>query len=456
MRTRILIGIIIVVSIVFVIGSIFVGRNNTYAAENLTKEKMPGFTEITAVNGASFFVNSRFIDKATAITQVSDSISFQKNQYYSYKNGEDKYLLFNMEQLIVAAQKGTDFWIGESNDKEHSLLNTNMMNIWFTQGSKKFESETENGVTVTKVDAGVSINSTTYGDFCGKLVNINKDGEEWSLFVGVPGDRYDKLSDASQEGIDTIISTFTFSNSSDLLSQDIYAVSIEGDNTKQKVAVEEEVFEYDDSSLNLTNQKDIVDKDEEKAYTSNPYNMLSLGDNGILSSFNDHTIHYEDTIIKPVNVFRGDEAKAIINDFCASTNQYEYIECSPGSEWEVMQYDLNYKNCENDNYVNIKIKGVDSEALRYRGIRYSARTYDMIYKTTEEGDWVRNLYVYYAVPNGCSEYCIECGEKDSVNGEEVNAAYYLIKNESVHSEQDSSEKEETSEGDEIDEEQNQE
>ena len=437
MRTRILIGVIVMVSIIVIIGSVFAGRNKSTSVENLTQEKMPGFTEITCIQGASFFVNSQFTEKATAITQVSDNITFQRNQYYSYKNGEDRYLLFNMEQLIVAAQKGTDFWIGDSNDKEHSLLNTNMMNIWFTQGSKKFDSTTiSNGVTVTVATAGVSINSTTYGDFCGKLVNINKDGEEWSLFVGVPGERFDKLSDNSKKGIETICSTFSFSNSADLLAQDIYAVSLDGDNTKEKVDTTEEIFEYDEASLNLSNQKNVADKDEEKAYTSTPYSMLILGDNGLLSAFNDNTIHYEDAIIKPTHVYRDEEAKEIIKDFCMTSEQYEYNECPAGSSWEVLEYDLNYKNCENEDYVNIQIKGLDGEELRYRGIKYTSRTYDMVYKTEEDGDWIRHYYTYYAVPNGCSEYCIEAGERESVNGEEVSAAYYHIWNtNSVHGEQ---------------------
>lgn len=431
MKTRILIMIIVIVSIVLVIGSIFVGRNQATSAENLTQDVMPGYTEITSIPGVSFFVNSQFTDKATAITQVSDSISFQKNQYYSYKNGTDKYLLFNMEGLIVAAQKDTDFWIGESNDKEYSLLNSNMMNIWFTQGSKKFESVTENDVTTTIVNAGVAINSTTYGDFCGKLININKDGEEWSLFVGVPGDRYDKLSDKSQAGIDSITKTFAFSNSSELLAQDIYAVSIEGDGSRTKVDTTEEIFEYDDNSLNLTNQNTVADKEEDKAYTSTPYNMLAIGDNGLMSTFNDRIITYEDAIICPTNIYRGEEANAIIQDFCTTTDQYAYFECPAGSSWEVVEYDVNFKNCKNDNYVNIKIKGVDGEALRYRGIKYDARTYDMIYKTEEDGNWIRHFYAYYPVPNGCSEYCLECGERDSVNGEEVSAAYYHISNQEV-------------------------
>ncbi len=226
MKSRILFLVLIIAAIVMVIGSVFVNANQETSSENLTKQERPGYTEITSVPGVSFYINSPFVEKATAITQISDNIRFQKNQYYSYKNGTDKYLLFNMEKLIVAAQKGTDFWISESEDKEYSLLNTSLMNIWFTQGTKKFSSETENGVTLTKACAGVSINSTTYGDFVGVLANIYKDGEEWSIFVGVPGERYDKLSSDSQNGIENIVNSFAFSDSVGDIAQDIYAVWI--------------------------------------------------------------------------------------------------------------------------------------------------------------------------------------------------------------------------------------
>ncbi len=437
MKSRMLILVVIVATIALVVGSVFVKANQQTSAENLTKQEHPGLTEITSVPGVSFYVNTKFVDKATAITQISDNISFQKNQYYSYKNGTDKYLLFNMEKLIVAAQKGTDFWIAESNDKEYALLNTSLMNIWFTQGTKKFDSDTENGMTITKACAGVSINSTTYGDFVGELANINRDGEEWSIFVGVPGERFDKLPSASQSGIDGIIKSFVFSNNAGDLVTDVYAVSLTGDGSKQAVNTEEEIFEYDENSLNLSNQKNIVDKNEETAYTSSPYNMLSLGDNGILSAFNDYIISYEEPIIHPVNVYRGEEAEKLIQEYCDTSGVYDYFKAPDGQSWEVLEYDLNYKNCKNEDYVNVKLKGVDAEALRYRGIRYEARTYEMDNKAIEDGDWIRNLYVYYPVPNGCYEYCLECGERTSLTGDEVSAAYYHIFNEEdVHGEQE--------------------
>ncbi|WP_026658636.1 hypothetical protein [Butyrivibrio sp. AC2005] len=452
MKSRILILIVIIAAVVMVIGSVFVNANQETSEEALTIKEHPGFSEITSVPGVSFYINSPFVEKATAITQISDNISFQKNQYYSYKNGTDKYLLFNMESLIVAVQKGTDFWIEESSDKEYSLLNTSLMNIWFTQGTKKFSSETENGMTITKACAGVSINSTTYGDFAGELANINKDGEEWSIFVGVPGERYDKISSSAQDGIRNIINSFTFSDSEGDTAQDIYAVSLSGDNSREAVDTTEEVFEYDENSLNLSNQSNIVDKDEEKAYTSTPYNMLQLGDNGLLSAFNDYKISYEEPIICPKKVYRGEDAENLIKDYCTASGAYDYFKAPDGQSWEVLEYDLNYKNCENEDYVNIKLKGLDGDALRYRGIRYEGRTYEMEHKKAEDGDWIRTLYVYYPVPNGCYEYCIECGESKSLTSEEVSAAYYYVVNEDeVHSEPSTAESSESKETPSVDE-----
>ena len=426
MKTRFLFATIITVSIVLVVASVFAGNNQKASAKALTKDKMPGFTEITSVDGVSFFINERFCEKATAVTQVSNNISFQKNQYYSYKNGEDKYLLFNMNELIIAAQKGTNFNIEASEDKEQALLDSSMLNIWFSKGSKKLETETVNGLTSTIATAGVAINSTTYGDFCGKLANISKDGQEWSLFVGVPGERYDKLSDEAHKGIDTIINTFSFSEDIDEQGQNVYAVSLTGDASKTKVDTIKEVFEDDETSLNLSNQNQISQKEETKAYTSSVYNMLSINDNGLLSSFNDSLIKYEDVIICPTNVYRGQKAEDIIKNFCNVSNQYEYVPCPEGCSWEVLEYDLNYANCEDINYVNIKLLGVDGEILRNRGISYSSRTYDMTNDSFEDGNWIRHCYAYYAVPNGCYEYCLMAGESKSVTNEEVSAAYYHI------------------------------
>lgn len=427
MKTKLLILVIVIVSIILVISSIFASRNKS-ASQSLTEER-PGFTQITSIDGASFYVNTRFVDSATAITQVSDNVSFSKDQYYSYKNGTDKYLLFNMSQLVVAAQKGTDFYICNSNDKEYSLQNANIMNIWFTKGSKKFETKTSDPYTVTTVCAGVTINSTVYGDFCGKLVNINYDNEEWSLFVGVPGERFDKLSKASQEGIEAIVESFVLSDNSQLLAQDVYAVSISGDNAIKTSVDTQEVVSGNEDTVSIS-ETAVAEKDELMAYSSSPYNMLNLGDNGILSAFNDYTVIYEEPIVTPVKIYRGSAAKELIVKYCTLSGDHNYFDPPEGTSWEVVQYNLNYSHCSAQDYVDVKFNGLDGEQLRYRGIKYPQRTYDAFidYIEEEDGIIVKNLYTYYAVPNGCMEYCLSFGDTNSVNGEVTSAAYYHILN----------------------------
>lgn len=422
MKKNYILSLTIIICIILAIIVLVNGRNNKKDNENLK-----GYTQVREVDGTSFYINSEFIDRATAVVEISDSVNFEKNQFYSYSNGSDKYLLFNMSSLVVAAQKGTSFHINTAEDKQQALKNSDLLNIWFDKGTDNFDCKTENDVTVTKVAASVSINKTTYGDYCGELINIEKSGEEWSLFVGVPGQKYDDISKAASQGIDTIINSFSLTDET-AGSDQIYAVSISGNSDKNAVEIKEGNTGSDADSLNLNNQKEIVNKNGEMAYTSSPYNMLSIGDNGLLSIFNDQTTRYEDAIICPKEVYRGTDAEAIIKDFCETTKQYEYSPCENGYMWEVIQYDLNYVYCDNaqDGYVNITLCGVDGKSLVYKDNIISGRTYDMTYKAEKDGDWIRNLYCYYQIPIGCTQFCIMAGENKSVNDQDVTAAYYWL------------------------------
>lgn len=422
MKKNYILSLTIIICIILAIIVLVNGRNNKKDNENLK-----GYTQVKEVDGSSFYINSEFIDRATAVVEISDSVNFEKNQFYSYSNGSDKYLLFNMSSLVVAAQKGTSFHINTAEDKQQALKNSDLLNIWFDKGTDNFDCKTENDVTVTKVAASVSINKTTYGDYCGELINIEKSGEEWSLFVGVPGQKYDDISKAASQGIDTIINSFSLTDET-AGSDQIYAVSISGNSDKNAVEIKEGNTGSDADSLNLNNQKEIVNKNGEMAYTSSPYNMLSIGDNGLLSIFNDQTTRYEDAIICPKEVYIGTDAEAIIKDFCETTKQYEYSPCENGYMWEVIQYDLNYVYCDNaqDGYVNITLCGVDGKSLVYKDNIISGRTYDMTYKAEKDGDWIRNLYCYYQIPIGCTQFCIMAGENKSVNDQDVTAAYYWL------------------------------
>ena len=423
-KTKMLILLIVIVSVLIVVMCLFSGKKKS---SDSTEESMPGYSQITDLPGTSFFVNSKFTDSATAITEISNDVELQSNQYYSYKNGKDKYILFDMNGIVVAAQKGTKFGLDKASDKEKALTSASLMNIWFSDGTKKLDSVTSGNTTITKVAAGVVINDALYGDFAGELVNITNGKEEWSLFVGVPGEQYSDLSNNSKKGIEAIASTFKFSNTSALLDQDVYAVSVKGTNEKKKVNTTVSEVKASDKGLSLSKQDTTEKKDTQKAYSSTPYNMLSVGDNGILSAFNDTTIAYEEPIINISAIHKGQDAIDIIKRFCKTTGDYKYTDAPAGSAWEVAEYALDYHNCKAQDYVNVCLCGMDGGQLKYRGIKYEERTYDMPFEAKQNGDWIQHYYVYYAIPNGCTEYCLKAGESVSVTKDKAQAAYFKIK-----------------------------
>lgn len=427
-----------------------------------TVEEKAGYERIRDIEGITFDVNQNFIDKATAVTEVSNNVEFQKNQYYLYKNGVDTFLLFNMDELVVAAQKGTSFYFNETSNIENALNDSSVVNIWCEKGTKKFECENNANKYIIPVLAGVPINVNLYGDFCGKLAVIEGNDEEWSLFVGVPGERYDKLSSNSKKGIEAIINSFTQSTESVAETSDIYAVEVNGnDPTIQKVAEEEikveeivtpisetkeptieEIVEgtqvieeipkeeqekiEKQTSVSLTNQKQVEKKDTTKAYTSTVYKMLNIGDNGILSAINYDTSEIELPIISIKNVYRGDEAEKIIKDFYSSGKAvYNYFEAPEGCHWEAVKYDLNYRDCSENIYVDIRVIGFDGNKLKYRGVGYPMRTYNAIHQVIQDGNWKRGYYAFYAIPNGCTEYALMCG--DYIKDSGAFPAYYRIK-----------------------------
>ena len=53
------------------------------------------------------------------------------------------------------------------------------------------------------------------------------------------------------------------------------------------------------------------------------------------------------------------------------------------------------------------------------------RTYDIGMNATEDKDgWISGYVAFYAVPNGCTEYAIACG--DSVEGHGYLAYYKVV------------------------------
>ena len=134
----------------------------------------------------------------------------------------------------------------------------------------------------------------------------------------------------------------------------------------------------------------------------------------------------ETPIIRINKIYTGKEAKKIVNN---SSNEFliHGFEAPRGYTWHVAEYDVSYESCSEDIYINIKIEGLDGNKLYFRGIPCEERTYDSSYAvSTDSAGNSTNHYVFYAVPNGCKEYVLKCGEGSPSKDNTLLAAYYLI------------------------------
>jgi len=149
---------------------------------------------------------------------------------------------------------------------------------------------------------------------------------------------------------------------------------------------------------------------EAKNGFSDIYHMLKVGQMGILNACANDGLSVILTQITVNSIYTGDEAVNIIKEHCLSKDAvYKYQKPPAGYSWHVVEYEL--LQHPEDLYVNIKILGLDGEKLKYRGVAASSRTYDIFSFIEKNEKGYKKLYCYYAVPNGCKEYMLECGTR---------------------------------------------
>lgn len=164
--------------------------------------------------------------------------------------------------------------------------------------------------------------------------------------------------------------------------------------------------------INLSNQKEKKKVESNKVYKSTIYNMLDAGQWGFAHVYQPNIKDFDTVAIRVDNVYANDEAISMIKKVCTDKQtDFNYFDAPKGCSWQVAEYEVNYMKSANpsDAYINIKMCGVDGKNLNYRGIKYTDRTYDLIKNKNK-------YYVFYAVPNGCSEYVLECGDGTIENG----------------------------------------
>ncbi len=467
-NVKIIIFTVIVIALVAAVGIIVFGRKGKGASAAETGRS--NYMEVKVVPGVKFEVSRDLADYATAVMEVSKDIDFVKNASYSYGNGEDTYMLFNMSQYIVIVQKGTNFALDETSVEE-SLKNNSLNGIWF---SKKGGISSGDGKWVIDVTAQVVITNQIYNDFTGKLAVVKNAGTEWSMFVGAVNANDATLADMARY----TAGTFGYYAGTENARQTVYEIDTEAktEGRPELVAMEERTpeptvepsarptEEPDETQDPVQEQKPeqtenpggdepeetvqpteepsaekeaegqgvLVAKDnqksysyaDDKAYTSSVYNMLSAGQTGYASAINQDTGEVEDIFVR-INSYNDEETtKNLIAAHVNGGNAYyETMDAPLGTHWESVSYDVKHEQGKSY-YLNVQMVGLDGEKLKYRGIAYAKRSYDITDNVTAEGDWEKGYVSFFAVPNGCSDYAVACGDAVGAFGFK---AYYRIK-----------------------------
>lgn len=231
-----------------------------------------GYTPVTTVDGAIFEINSSVVRTATAITNISPDMSFEPNQTYIYKNGEDEYFLFNMSSVVLVAQKGTKFDLSLSN-KAETVKSAGILGVWFTpekkNGLEYSEMTDSKGIykMVATVTGQVSINENLYNDFTGKLSIIDDGSAQWAMFVGSIGDDYSKLDNATQDVLSYMAYTLDVEQNSPIQSVDEQVYVVSNDQTlgsEEMEEVPEQISQIETESQD-TVPSDIVIIEEEQS-----------------------------------------------------------------------------------------------------------------------------------------------------------------------------------------------
>lgn len=417
---RLLIAALTVVAVLFVALIIVVPSFNKKTSIDTSAYKI-----IDAVPGCSFSMNKEIVDESTAIMEISKQIDFIDYETYQYKNGEDLYLCYNMRQYIFAVKKGTEFHFSEER-MENSLADHNMQGIWF-RPMEKASVKKRNGCYVVDVSAEVTITPTLYNDFYGQLITFEKEGEEWSMFVGYVRN----AKESTIEMVEYVAKTFTFSENTASAPKEMVAFNMEDENAvAEKVEEKKEVespsekedsntgtLSSDEETLTAKSTIQKVDYDEGKAYSSSIYSMLSAKGIGFLEILNEDTGAMEPAYIKINRIIKDADAEQILSD------QGIDVEVPQNCHAEIVEYDIRYTS-QSKSYINICLRGLDGEKLRHRGVAYSSKTYDLPKSDAMENDWYLNNMVYYFVPDGCNTYALECS--GIIKSEQYSTAWYCI------------------------------
>lgn len=346
------------------------------------------YTTITSVDGVEFDMPIELLTQATAITNMPKEMDYSSNTY-SYKDGNNTYMLFNMEQFIIVVENQTGYRLRDVSDIEETMKANPLDGIWFEEVEKDtlHTKTSEDNVfkAVANVTSEISISNQHQGKFVGKFAYISENDYECSMFVGFKGESYNNIDTTKRKIMNYITRSLAVTEPASTLSSDFE------DHLSKDAGL---VIEDNQGEVGSNKYSDI-------------YHLLSIGMTGLYHAYDkDAENSLSDGEITIEQLYTGNEAINIIKKYCTSGRaMHQYVDAPEGYTWHIIRYSL--LKPQNELYTNIKVEGLDGEHLVYKGVSCTTRTYDIIYDWNSTSD----LYCYYAVPNGCEEYMLECGDR---------------------------------------------
>lgn len=418
-KTNMIIGIIILVLVLLVVGSLIRPKAKSQNQGELPEE----YKVVAEVPGCEFFVNKSISDGATSVSEISKAISFLDYENYNFKNGDDLYILFNMRRYIVVVKKGSHFNLSSKN-LETTLENTSLQGIWFKPIPKEKVVKVGDKYSVN-VKAEVAITNELYNDFTGTLTTLEKDGEEWVMFVGYIdpddvdivnmtatiadsfkiADGYKPLADFS---VDIESNNIVSVNNSDLAEQ----IPVSGESISDISSIGREAEKTEQESVDFfsaTNKNRVVEINDSTAYSSSIYSMLRTNTIGYMDIFNEDTATREAAYIRITDILNEEETIMLLDEYKKNTGEEirNYIDVPENCHLEAAKFDVRYTSLVHS-YVDVRLYDLDGEGFKYRGVDFSNKTYDLKTETNMENDWMTGKIIVYAIPNGCQDYALEC------------------------------------------------
>lgn len=393
------------------------------------------YKAVDSIEGCVFGIPVPFSEKATAITRVTKNGDYDASTLYSYKNGNDQYLMFCMDSFIIIAQKNVDFDFS-SGDYLKSVETGTIMGMWLHPIEKADVETGKNekaGKVVVESIAEITMTDTLYGDFVGKFAYVSNGKDNWAIFCGCPGEKYEELDKERLNVINNVVYSLAPYEKENNVPE--YEVVVKGGTVSSNILPATSVSENNNVQTSIS-QNDVEKEDNiiisnqnENSritgvpYDSSIYDMLKVGDCGYLYVASEEKGNCVQPIIKVEEIYKN--AEDIVKEYCKESVDYSYQGAPIGCHWEAIKYSVDYTGCGELPYINIKLCGVDGETLKYHGIPYEKRTYDIFDNVTEDGTTMLNAICFYAVPNGCEEYVLECGD-GTVEMPDIKSAYYYI------------------------------